>query len=119
MDGARTDGSARALRIIAAILFVAMLYFARDILIPAALAVLLAFLLHPLVLRLVRVGLNRAIAVGITVILAASIAGGVGYLVWWQFVDLSQKVPQYEGNLRAKIRAVRSTGGTFARLSHT
>src|SRR2546430_6898527 len=76
MDGVRTDPSTRAVRIICAILVVAMLYFARDILIPASLAVLLTFLLHPLVLGLVRLRLNRAIAVAITVILATSVAGG-------------------------------------------
>src|SRR5881275_1581669 len=119
MDGVRTDPSTRAIRIISAILVVAMLFFARDVLIPASLAVLLAFLLHPLVLRLVRLGLNRAIAVGITVILATSIASGAGYLVWRQFIDLSQKVPQYKGNLQAKIRALRSPGGTFADLRDT
>ena len=114
MDGVRTDPSTRAVRIICAILVVAMLYFARDILIPASLAVLLAFLLHPLVLRLVRLGLNRAVAVAITVILATSVAGGVGCLVGKQFIDLSQKLPQYEGNLRQKIRAIRSTIGDAA-----
>src|SRR6266550_7298938 len=119
MDGVRTDPSTRAVRIICAILVVAMLYFARDILIPASLAVLLTFLLHPLALRFVRLGLNRAIAVAITVVLATGVAGGVGYLVGMQFVDLSQKLPQYEGNLRQKIRSIRSTGGTFTRLSHT
>src|SRR4051794_5682369 len=119
MDGVRTDPAARPIRIISAILVVALLYFARDVLIPASLAVLLTFLLHPLALRLVRLGLNRAIAVALTVILATGVAGGVGYLVGMQFVDLSQKLPQYEGNLRQKIRSIRSTGGTFTRLSHT
>jgi len=119
MDGVRTDPATRPIRIISAILVVALLYFARDVLIPASLAVLLTFLLHPLALRLVRLGLNRAIAVALTVILATGVAGGVGYLVGMQFVDLSQKLPQYEGNLRQKIRSIRSTGGTFTRLSHT
>ena len=112
------DGSARAVRIIAAIFFVAMLYFARDVLIPSALAVMLAFLLHPLVLRLGRFHINRGIAVGITVILAGGVAGGVGYLVGRQFVDFSQEVPRYEGNLRLKARSFRSHGGTLVLEQH-
>src|SRR5678815_5193508 len=47
---------------------VAILYFARVVLIPLALAVLFAFLLAPLVLRLRRIGLGRAPAVTLVVI---------------------------------------------------
>jgi predicted PurR-regulated permease PerM len=119
MDGQRNEGSTRAVRIIAAILFVAALYFAADILRPVAVAILLAFLLHPLVVRLVRIGLHRGIAVGITTVIATAITIGVGYLVWTQFVDLSQKVREYEGNLIAKIRDVRQDGNAFGKFRAT
>ena len=100
-------------------LVVAMLYFAQDVLKPAALAILFAFVLHPSVMRLTRLGLSHAIAAVITVILAAGVAGGVGYLVGRQFVDLTQQLQGYQQNLEAKVRGLRSTGGTFSRLSHT
>ncbi len=120
MDGAGTENSQRAVRIIAGILVVATLYFARDILIPAALAVLLAFLLNPIVVRLCRWHLNRALAVGITVLLAMGVVGGVGYVVGQQVVDLSEKLPEYRGNLIHKVRSLRtSTNGTFSKLTNT
>src|SRR4051812_20002645 len=119
MDGQRVDSLARPIRIISAILVIGLLFFARDVLIPASLAILLAFLLHPIVERLARLGLNRGLAVGLTVIVATGIAGGVGYLVGHQFVVLSDKLPQYQGNLRAKVRSLRSNDGTFARLNNT
>ena len=53
-------------------LVVAGLYFARDVLIPIALAVLLSFLLAPAVARLQRAGMRRAMAVGIVMFLARS-----------------------------------------------
>ncbi|HEX3359227.1 MAG TPA: AI-2E family transporter [Tepidisphaeraceae bacterium] len=120
MDGARTDNPQRAVRIIAGISVVATLYFARDILIPASLAVLLAFLLNPIVERLTRWRLNRAVAVGITVLLAMGVVGAVGYVVGQQVVDLSEKVPEYRGNLVQKVRSLRtSTNGTFSKLTST
>ena len=92
----------------------------RDILIPAALAVLLAFLLHPIVDRLTAWRINRGVAVGLTVLFGLGIVGGVGYLVGEQFVDLTQKLPEYRGNLVEKVRSVRSsTSGTFHALSNT
>jgi predicted PurR-regulated permease PerM len=113
MDGARPDGATRAIRIIAAILFVAMLYFAGEVLKPAAVAVLLAFLLHPIVLCLVRLGVNRGIAVGITTVILTAVTLGIGYLVWAQCLDLSQKMHEYEGNLVAKVRSFRQGNGAL------
>ena len=119
MHEARYD-SARPIRVIAGILVLAALYMAREVLIPAALAILLAFLLQPLVMRLVRLGLNRGLAVGIVVILAGGLLTGIGVMVGKQFLDLSNKLPQYSQNLREKVRSLRqSTGGPLARLSHT
>ena len=54
---------------------VAALYFARDVLIPLALALLLTFLLAPAVLRLRRWCLGRVPAVITTVIVAFTLIG--------------------------------------------
>jgi predicted PurR-regulated permease PerM len=58
----------------------AVLYLAREVLIP--LAILLAFLLAPAVSLLERWRLGRVPATALVVILAFSIIGAVGSLAW-------------------------------------
>ena len=58
-NGNRSTSSAGAATLLTLVVVVAALYFARAVFIPLALAVLLAFLLAPLVLRLRHWGLLR------------------------------------------------------------
>lgn len=110
----------RPIRVIAMILIIAALYLARDVLLPAALAVLLTFLLVPLVNRFRRLGMNRIAAVVVTLILAGGILASVGYIVANQVIDLTAKLPDYKDNLRTKIRDLKGSGdGLFARLGGT
>src|SRR4030095_14341828 len=60
-------------------LVVAALYWLQAVLIPMALAVLLTFLLSPVVGILQRRRLGRVPAVLVTVLLAFSILGGIGW----------------------------------------
>jgi len=57
---------------------VACLYWGQAILIPIALAILIAFLLGPIVGALRPVSLPQTPAVLVVVILAVSVAGGLG-----------------------------------------
>ena len=63
------------------VLVLAIAYFARDILIPLAIALTLNFLLAPAVIKLQRRKVNRLFAVGLVVVLAFTIVGGVGWIV--------------------------------------
>lgn len=85
------------------VLVVAVLRFAEDVLIPVAFAVLLAFLLSPLVIRLVRWHLPRPIAIILTVTVAFAVIGGIGWIVTVQAVGLVRELPNYEENIRQKI----------------
>lgn len=116
---AATD-TIRPIRAIAMLLIVASLYLARDILIPTALAILLTFLLLPLVNRFRKWGLNRVAAVIVTLTVAGVVVAGTGYIVVNQFLDLTAKLPDYRDNLRSKIRDLRSSGdGTIAKIGGT
>lgn len=84
-------------------LVIAGLYFGRDVLVPFALALLLTFLLAPLVTRLKRWRLGRIPSVVIVVILTLSALGGAGYLVTAQFSQLIEDLPKYQQNLRNKF----------------
>src|SRR3984885_7672617 len=72
----------RALGIIAAATLLALLYFARDVLVPITLAFILSLLIAPLVRALRRLGLGQTLSVlAAALVLALSftaIGGGVG-----------------------------------------
>ena len=86
---------------------VAALYFARDVLIPFALAALLSFVLAPAVRMLRLGGVPGAAAVSIVVSLALGLCAGLGLVTSSQLAKLADDLPLYEHNLREKIRAVR------------
>lgn len=93
-------------KILALMLVVTALYFARDVFIPLTLALLLAFLLSPLVNRLQRWGVANIMAVvttaGLTFLLLAT---GVT-LIGRELGTLVSDLPQYKGEFVAKARAV-------------
>lgn len=96
-----------ALKAVIAAVVVAALAFGRDILMPLALAALLAFLLDPLVGRLRRLRLPRAAAVGaVTVATVAAVVVG-SYLVAGQVVQLGRNLPQYQNTIESKLRTLR------------
>ena len=86
----------------------AILYLARDVLIPFALAILLAFLAAPAVRALERWKLGRVLSTLIVVILGFAIIGGVAYVAGVQAVSLAAKLPEYRANISAKIRDLRT-----------
>jgi predicted PurR-regulated permease PerM len=85
----------------------AVLYLARHVLIPLALAILLAFLLAPAVRRLEHWRLGRLLATLLAVAIAFTLIAGVGAVAARQALSLAAKLPEYRHNIVAKIRAVR------------
>ncbi|MFL6259123.1 MAG: AI-2E family transporter [Thermoanaerobaculia bacterium] len=95
-------------------LITAALYFGQDVLIPLALALLISFILTPLVQRLQAMRLGRVPAALLVVVL---VFGGVAALAWTmgrQLVSLAETLPRYEQNIRAKVALLR--GGSSAAL---
>lgn len=84
----------------------AILHLAQEVLVPVALAILLTFLLGPLVSRLERWGLPRGVAVALTVLLACALVGVIGYIVVHQFLGLIENLNLYRDNLIEKFRGV-------------
>jgi predicted PurR-regulated permease PerM len=89
----------------------AILYLARDVLIPLVLAILLSFLLTPAVALLERWRLGRVPATAAIVLLSFSIIGAVGWFAASQAVSLAANLPEYRENISAKIRALRGPSG--------
>lgn len=84
---------------------VAALYFARDVLIPLALSVLLSFLLVPLVARLERAGVHRVLSVVIVVGTSLALVGVLGWVVYIQVLDLAERLPTFRDDIALKIRS--------------
>jgi predicted PurR-regulated permease PerM len=91
---------------------VAALYFAREILIPLAFALTLAFLLTPVVALLERLRIGRVVSVLTTALIAIGLAGGVAWNIGNQLIDVANQLPLYGQNIHAKIEAfhIPSTG---------
>jgi predicted PurR-regulated permease PerM len=88
---------------------VGALYFARDIFVPLALAILLSFALGPLVLLLRRWHLGRVPSVIASVVLAFLVIFGIGILIGGQLARLAEDLPRYQSNITEKIHALRGT----------
>jgi predicted PurR-regulated permease PerM len=87
---------------------VLILYFARELLIPLAFALTLAFLLAPAVTRLEALRAPRVVAVTLTGILAFAAVFGVGYVVTRQLMSVARNLPAYRLNIQKRIAAVHS-----------
>lgn len=97
--------AATALMIISAIL-----YFGRTLLIPMLLAILLSFVLTPLVIYLQKRGVHRIIAV--TLVMAAALLGigSLGLAVYAQVGALATELPLKKDHIIEKIRFFTGTG---------
>jgi predicted PurR-regulated permease PerM len=84
---------------------VAVLYFAREILIPFAFALTLTFLLTPVVALLQKLRAGRIVSVLATVVVSVALAGGTGWIIATQLVDVANQLPLYRDHIHAKIQA--------------
>jgi len=82
------------------------LYLAKGVLVPLTLAVLLSFLLSPVCDWLERRWLGRIPAVLVTAVLGFSVLGIVTWTAAVQITSLAPKIPEYRGNVEAKLSSV-------------
>jgi len=91
---------------------VATLYIAQDILIPITLAVMLSFVLSPLVNALGRIGLWRAAAVAVSVVVALGAIGLIGTLLGSQAAGLAADAPIYAEAVQSKVGKLQALATT-------
>ncbi|MGY3508229.1 AI-2E family transporter [Bradyrhizobium lupini] len=111
--------SAVAMAILAAII-VMVLYYGREIIIPIALAVLLSFVLAPLVRLVQRLRIPRSLAVVSVVVIAFAFIFAMGSLLATQLTQLAGDLPRYQSTISEKIQSFRETTagrGTLERAS--
>ncbi|HYE61959.1 MAG TPA: AI-2E family transporter [Phycisphaerales bacterium] len=96
---------------------VILLYAAKELLIPLALAAFIAMLLQPLVERLKKLRFSHGASVLIVSTLALIPVVAIGWLVFRQFMNVITTLPQHTDNMRAKLAEVQGpAGGVFERF---
>ncbi len=105
--------SSSVVGVAAACVVVASLYYARDVLIPLALAVMLAFVLKPLAGLLEKWRLGRAAPVLLTVLLAMGVVGLLVWVLQAQFINIAGKLPALRAEIQRKIADLRDLSGGF------
>jgi predicted PurR-regulated permease PerM len=106
-DDGRERGAAGAMPpLVVAAIIITGLYFARQVLQPLALAVLLSLLLAPMVRWQRQHGMPRVPAVLLAVLLAFVLIVGFLVAVGDQAVSLVQNLPGYQDNIATKIRSL-------------
>src|SRR6476661_1527598 len=92
-------------------LVVTALYVGRAVFIPIAIAILLSFVLAPLVRLLRRWRVPRVPSVGFVVLLAFAILAGMAITLAQQFADLARELPNYETTISRKITSLKQIAG--------
>ncbi|QEE42899.1 AI-2E family transporter [Methylobacterium sp. WL2] len=85
------------------VVVVAALYFGREVFIPLVLAVLLSFVLGPVVNLLRWARLGRVPSVIVAVLLALGVIGGIGAVIGTQVAGLAGNLPQYQATVQKKF----------------
>ncbi len=108
-------------QLLAVVLTVTALYFARDVFIPLALGLLLSFLLSPVVNRLQRWGVPNVMAVVTTAALAFVLLAGGFTLLGRELTSLVGDLPKHKDELVAKARSIAgmttNVGGSLGQLA--
>lgn len=112
---AETPGLHGLTTLAVSVVIVAALYFGREVLIPITLAVLLSFVLAPLVDLFRRLHLGRTPSVLLSVMVAIGIILALVGVVGMQLATVATDLPHYQATIRQKVDTLRSL--TTERLS--
>ena len=106
------------IRLLAVLVFVATAYLARDILLPLAVAGVLALVLGPIVGRMERWGLPNGVSVLSVVGMTMTMLIALGVLVSSQAVSILDSLPRYRSNIHERVLAVvRTDSGVIGRTA--
>src|ERR1700684_4013995 len=127
----RDKNLAALLGVVVAVVVVGTLYFARVVLIPFTLAVLITFILTPVAKLLERMHFGRMFSTLIVVVLSFIVVGAVGWpvsqpvaqvmsnvraaggsTVSQQFAKVMNQLPDYRSNIHAKLEALHLSKST-------
>jgi predicted PurR-regulated permease PerM len=100
------DRRSRAARpLIGVILATAVFYVARDLLLPMAMAAVLAVIFSPIASRLEKY-IGRALSAGLVVLVTVAALAAVGYFLTVELASVAVQVAGYSDNIAVKISAL-------------
>ena len=109
-----------ALSIIAAGVLIALLYWARPVFITALVAVIIAFLLEPLVGLLTRIRIPRPLATFVVCVVAVLALYFTGMALWNQLSIIARDAPELQKNLTKTVTGttakIQSLGDSAAQI---
>src|SRR5437763_7060935 len=114
--GSPTAAGSSITTVVMGVVLVGVIYLGREVLMPIALAVLMSFVLAPLVGFLQRIYVPRVAAVFLVVLVAFSGAFALGGLMVSQVNQLAGDLPRYQSTLREKIQALRGAAAGSSTL---
>src|SRR4029077_12784409 len=81
--------------VVAIIAVVGLIYLLKLVMVTILFSILLAFILEPLVSRLARIHIPRAVGALLTVALMVALIGGFSYFFYSRAVDFATQLPKY------------------------
>jgi predicted PurR-regulated permease PerM len=96
----------------------AILYVAKDLFLPLALGMLIAFVLTPVVNALRRRGLRDMPAVVLTVLAAGALVAAFVLILAYQVSQIGANLPQYQGNVLTKVDSLLQAGTDNKVVAH-
>jgi predicted PurR-regulated permease PerM len=106
-------------RIMTAGAILALLYLARSVLIPLALAIVLSLLVTPLIRALRRLRIGKASSVLVAVAALTVLCVGVAAALGTQILHIAESLPQYESNVQHKLKTLEEvTVGPILSFTH-
>lgn len=92
-------------------ILIAALVLGKDVLIPLTLAMVLAFILSPVVGWIAKMRVPRALAVTFVMLLLIAVVAGFTAVVSAQLISLTAGIGSYRANVIEKVRAVTGRSG--------
>jgi predicted PurR-regulated permease PerM len=95
----------KLLAVLVTVVLITALYLAKTVVLPLALALLLSFVLAPLVTGLERIRIPRIVAIPIVLLATGAVIGTVGWTVMVQLVEVTDALPAYTNNIHDKLQS--------------
>lgn len=86
---------------------IGVLYFARDVLIPLALAIIVAMILAPAVGQLQKLHIPRFPSALLAMSMFLAATGAITYVIFNQLVEVVNELPAYRDNINRKLTTLR------------
>jgi predicted PurR-regulated permease PerM len=94
--------------VVAAIAVIGLLYLLKLVMVTTLVAILLAFVVEPLVGWFARIRIPRSVGALIAVALLVGVAGNLTYFFYNRAVDFATQLPQYSGKIHDTLASFRA-----------